>query len=149
MFAVALVQIIRFPAQCQATNEPIIATARLIQLGQVEISRHLPESQLKVDEIPTAVVRIVVYRDEFEEDWQQFIQHPVKRVLQKCPELQTINNPELEILDVWDRQFVNIKLEKNKASEAAVFIVTIRVKGADHKTLIDIHRGRRYLYRTS
>ena len=129
-------QIIRFPAQCQATNEPIIATARLIQLGQVEISRHLPESQLKVDEIPTAVVRIVVYRDEFEEDWQQFIQHPVKRVLQKCPELQTTNNPELEILDVWDRQFVNIKLEKNKASEAAVFIVTIRVKGADHKTLL-------------
>ena len=129
-------QVIRFPAQCQATMEPIIATARLIQLGQIEISRHLPESQLKVDEVQTSVIRVVVYRDETEADWPTFVQHPVKHVLQQCSELQTAVHPDLEILDVWDRQFVNMKLEKVKATESSIFIVTIRVKGVDQKTLM-------------
>ena len=129
-------QVIRFPAQCHATNEPIIATARLIQLGQIEISRHLPESQLRVEEVQTSVIRVVVYRDEFEDDWSAFVQHPVKHVLKNCAELQSTTHSDLEILDVWDRQFVNMKLEKVKATESSIFIVTIRVKGIEHKALL-------------
>ncbi len=124
-------EVLRFPARFNQTNEPIIATARLIQLGQLEVSRHLPTNQIKVEEIKTGVVRAVVYRDELvDQDWQQFVQHPVKYVISHCQHLQQ-EGQEIGIIDVWDRQFVSSKFDRKKPSEAEVFIVTFRLGGID------------------
>ena len=124
-------EVLRFPARFDHTNEPIIAIARLIQLGQIAVSRHLPATQLKVEEVKTCVARAVVYRDEIvEQDWAQFVNHPVKYIIHHCDSLQS-DGSEQGIMDVWDRQFVSAKFDRKKPSEAEMFIVTFRLSGID------------------
>ena len=124
-------EVLRFPARFNHTNEPIIATARFIQLGQLEVSRHLPTNQIKVEEIKTSVVRAVVFRDELvDQEWPQFLQHPVKYVIGHCRHLQQ-EGPDVGIIDVWDRQFVSHKFDRKKPIDAEIFIVTFRLGGVD------------------
>ena len=58
-------EILRFPATFVKTSEPIIISARLVQIGNVLVTRHLPDQLLSVDQVKTATIRLLVYRDEF------------------------------------------------------------------------------------
>ena len=96
-------ELITFPANCPDTGEPIILTAALLQLGQQKVTRHLPKNRTKIEEIQTEVVRVVVFRDQCNFNWGEFIQKPVKQVLasEMAAQLQ-----QDDIIDVWDRQFL-------------------------------------------
>ena len=129
-------EVLRCPARFDHTNEPIIATARLIQLGQLEVSRHLPPTQIKVEEVQTCVIRALVFRDEVvDQEWKTFVQHPVKYILAHCQSLQP-DDSESSILDVWDRQFVTGKFEKRKPIDAEIFIVTVRLNHGDIQVIL-------------
>ena len=133
-------EVLRFPARFNQTNEPIIATARLIQLGQLEVSRHLPNTQLKVEEVQTCVIRALVFKDEIvDHDWSQVVQHPVKYIIQNCNILAK-EGLDSCIVDVWDRQFVSFKYDRKKPSEADVFIVTFRLSGIQSSEVLP-HSG--------
>ena len=51
---------IRFPAQYADTDEPVIVTAALLQLGHQDVIRHKPDSCTRIEETSTAVLRILV-----------------------------------------------------------------------------------------
>ena len=138
-------QIIRFPATCNKTNEPMLISGRLIQIGSVEISRNEPSQKLKVEEEDTKVVRILAYRDEVESSmqWQDFVAQPVKHIIQMTPELQ--QGDQQIVLDVWDRQWVNSKLDKVRQTDAQIFIVTIRILSTDLQPLLS-KSGQQGLY---
>ena len=82
-------EVIRFPGRCTQTEEPILAAARLIQLGASEASRNEPVTKLKVDGTPNTVIRVLTFRDEWEGEWAQFIRNPVRQILQTLPELRS------------------------------------------------------------
>ena len=131
-------QVIQFPAKFEKSGEPLITRARLIQLGTAEVSRHVPQHLHCVDEVKTAVLRALVFRDELECSWEDFVQHPVKYILQHSSPLIGGSSPESNVLDVWDRQFVGLKLDKLPPKRAEIYIVSFRVTNIDVKTILDL-----------
>ena len=121
--------LVRFPAKFEKTGEPLLATARIVQLGCVEISRHLPMQQLKVDEVPNNVIRVLCFRDELPGEWTDFIGHPVKYIMDNTDSFSAQVGNESTVIDVWDRQFVNLRMERRQPKFADTFIVLIRVTG--------------------
>ena len=104
---------VRFPAKCERTGEAIILTAKMLQLGSDQVKRATPDAQVKVEEVVNQVLRTVSYRDELmHPEWKSFVTKPVKHVIEDVPCLQQIDGHS-PIIDVWDRQFLNEKLEKS------------------------------------
>ena len=67
-----LVEQLRFPAQFKGTNEPVLLQGSLLNLGPVPISRGSPSSGCKLDSLPTQTLRLYVYQDQWEGDWDDF-----------------------------------------------------------------------------
>lgn len=118
--------VLRFPCKCEKNGEPAIITARLIQIGCNEVTRHFPDNVQCVEEIPTSVVRAVLYRDEINDNWSDITDRPVKFVIQMLA-LPTDDEHAKAIMDVWDRQFLNLKMGKTKPKDSDMFIVSLRV----------------------
>ena len=116
-------EIIRFPAKCLQTDEPILLTAKLVQLGKLLVTRNTNSKAPKIEEVPNDVLKICVYRDELDMPWETFLSQPVKHVLQALPPLQT---PDC-ILDCWDRQHLSLKLSRTKPRDSEVYSFCIRV----------------------
>jgi len=131
-------EVMRFPGRCVTTAEPIITAARLIQIGAIPVSRNEPTHKLKVEETPNQVLRLLAFRDCWEGEWTQFTKNPVKSILHHLPDLQKQEAKENPILDLWDRQFVNLKLEKASPTYAQLFIVTIRVALTDIRPMLNL-----------
>ena len=120
-------EIIRFPAKYDQTGEPIIATAKLVQLGSSIVSRHFPQTQLRVEEVPNVAIRVLAFRDEIELDWPSFCEHPIKLILNAVPGLRGKNDSSENVLDIWDRQFLTLKMERVKIVDAEIYVAAFRV----------------------
>ena len=131
-------QVIQFPATFEKSGEPLITRARLIQLGNTEVSRHVPQHLHCVDEVQTAVLRALVFRDELECGWEDFVKHPVKYILQNSLPLVGGSGPDSNVLDVWDRQFVSLKLDKLPPKRAELYIVSFRVTNLEVTKILDL-----------
>ena len=117
-------EIIQFPAICSDTGDSMLVIGALIQLGQKGVSRNPPTNCSTIDEIPTSVVRSMVYRDQFsKQSWELFIKGPVK-ALMELEEFRMLSDGV--IIDVWDRQFVTKAFQKTKPENSELFIVSIR-----------------------
>lgn len=117
-------EVIQFPAICSDTGDSMLVLGALVQLGSKRVSRNPPANCSSIDEIPTSVVRTMVYRDQFNHmPWEKFVQGPVKAImdLEEFREL-----PEGAIIDVWDRQNVTKSYQKTKPAESDLFIVSFR-----------------------
>ena len=127
---------IRFPAQYAETDEPVIVTASLLQLGQQQVQRFVPESCAKIEEVATSVIRAMVYRDQYKDhEWNNFRDRPVKCLMEQ-PAFQQL--PKQAVIDVWDRQFVRKTFKKARAPEADIFIVALRVEQQFAPSLLEI-----------
>ena len=136
--------VLRFPCRCEKNGEPVIATARLIQIGCTEITRNYPEHVPSVYEIPTVVVRAVLYRDEVADNWNDITDRPVKHIIQML-ELPPDEDAQKSILDVWDRQYLTIKMGKSKPKDSDMFIVSLRLSSRAHSDVMQ-KSGSRGLY---
>ena len=127
---------IRFPAQYTDTDEPVIVTAALLQLGHQEVIRHKPDTCTRIEETTTSVLRILVYRDLYQEhEWSDFHSKPVKCIM----ELESFARmPSHSVIDVWDRQFLGKNFKKVKAAEADIFLVTIRIEQTQASTILNM-----------
>lgn len=127
-------QVIRFPASCAGTQEPMILTAALVQLGQQTITRALPADPTTIDQVDTAVVRAVLYRDQSTLAWQAISMKPVKALF----ELEHFSCLEKgDVLDVWDRQTLNKQFQRVKPEEADMFSVVMRVQASCFSRLME------------
>lgn len=127
---------IRFPARCEKTSEPVILAARVMQIGNIQVIRNAPAHVAVVEEVDTCVVRFLTYRDEMQEEWSEFIRRPVKQVMAACPELQPAANGTPRVIDCWDRQYLSLRLERQKPTDAEIFVVTFRLEGVDLAALL-------------
>ena len=117
---------IRFPAMCISTQEPLIASGYMYQLGSQEVVRHEPAVKLAIEEQPTEAMRCLVFKDQAGQFWDQIQQHPVKHVFQAEPLLASVENTS-PVIDVWDRQWVSKKFEKVRPASAEIFVFSFRM----------------------
>eukprot|EP00438_Fugacium_kawagutii_P004921 Skav217260 [mRNA] locus=scaffold47:1180518:1185328:+ [translate_table: standard] len=117
-------EIIRFPATCKSTGEPMLLTGALLQLGAKRVQRFVPTQVAQIQETSMTVLRVQVYRDQTVIPWDEISQRPVKTILGQ-PEFSQCR-PE-DIVDVWDRQFLNRKFQKTKAPDSDVFVFSVRI----------------------
>lgn len=127
---------LRFPAKCERTGEPVIISARILQIGNVAVVRTVSDQICQVEEVATVVIRMLTYRDELSYDWNKFLQQPVKTLLASFDDLQPKPNGQQVVIDCWDRQYVSLKLEKTRPIDAAMYIVTFRLEGVDLKSVL-------------
>ena len=122
---------IRFPARFEKTSEPILISAKLVQLGASLVSRIVPDQALKVDEVHTQVVRVVMFRDEIDKKWEAILDKPVKYLVSVVKMLQPNHEGTSTIMDVWDRQWLNDEMERTKPADASLFMASFRLECTD------------------
>eukprot|EP00435_Cladocopium_sp_Y103_P006454 s588_g2.t1 len=126
---------IRFPALCLSTQEPLIASGYLYQLGSLKVERQEPSVKLAVDERATEAIRCLVFRDQATL-WESMQSHPVKTIFSNEPLLQQDSQSEPVVIDVWDRQWVTKRFEKTKAASAELFAFSFRMLADKSNELI-------------
>ena len=130
-------ELVRLPAHCNRSGEPILLTAKLIQLGSSVVTRLIAPQIPRVEEVPNAVIKSLVYRDEMSpQGWDDFMKRPVKWLITHVPELSPEAADHAKVLDCWDRQTLSAKLERTPTNKAAVFVVTLRVMNTDVNALL-------------
>eukprot|EP00438_Fugacium_kawagutii_P003699 Skav209325 [mRNA] locus=scaffold724:316801:339675:- [translate_table: standard] len=125
----------RFPARCTQTNEPMIVSARLVNLGTLQIARSQPSQKMSVEESETFVLRITAFKDEMDQAWESFIQRPVKTILNELG-FTGGTDRETQIVDVWDRQWLTHKMGKSQSSSASLFAVNLRLANVSIRQLL-------------
>ena len=145
-------QLLRFPAQCATTGEPILVSAYVIQKGKKIIQRAIPNNLPKVDEVPVATIKILVFRDQLPMGWAEFCEAPVKHTIALVRCLQTCSTPGCDceqwhpsttqnaantepILDIWNRDFLTYGFKKTPAKEAQMFVCAVRVQATAFEKL--------------
>ena len=118
---------IRLPAMSVSTGEAMLISVAMLQLGSKQVKRHVAAESFALDEIQTRVLKVLIYRDEWPGAWANFSLHPVKAVFEHS--LMNLEEfPQSEhILDVWDRQPLDLKLSKAAVGQAEIFVFLVRV----------------------
>ena len=127
---------LRFPALCISTQEPLIASGYMYQLGAQQVTRHEPKTKLAIEERQTETVRCLVYKDQAGQFWEDLQSHPVKHIFQAEPLLHGQSDSSSPVIDVWDRQWVSKKYEKVRPANAEVFIFSFRMNAEPMEELI-------------
>ena len=133
---------VRFRAFFRATDEPILLSALLLQIGDKWVAKAVPQSTVNLDLAPSAVLRVAVYRDEWEGPWHLLVQKPIRALLEvvaplrtctrvgcKCDEWHGVAGPgdPPALLEVWARTFVSGTFKVIGPPEAAIFNAFVRV----------------------
>lgn len=133
---------VTIPCRCTLDQEPVLVDAFLVQIGAGLIEKTLGTSVVQIDSLEVVTLKIMVYRDELQGDWQEFCQSPIRclvsllPMLKKCshhpcdcsgwhnPEKLDIRDP---ILDVWRRQYLRSGCKPCPPEKADIFSVCVRI----------------------
>ena len=126
-------QVTKVPAKCLATNEPMIVSIAVLQIGAQQVVRNLPTNCLEVPEVSHQVIRVQIYKDQCKAKWEELIQKPVKHLLNMSPFTEVASSA---ILDVWDRQYMTARMMKVPVQEAQLFMVNLRVESEAVETIL-------------
>ena len=138
---------IRFPASYGPTAEPLLVSGALIQLGDVQIHRHLETCKFQAELAEVSVLKIVVIRDEFQLDWHEFVSSPVKMLMNIMPMLQLCRGRQCgstcvhfhapvgeeydsAVQEIWGRRFTNLEGKQVASKDAEIFQVFFRAIAA-------------------
>ena len=129
---------IRFPALCLVTQEPLIASGYLYQMGAQPAVRFEPSVKLAVEEHDTKTIRCLVFQDQAGQLWQDIQKQPVKGIFTQEPILAPKGQGEQSIvIDVWDRQWLSKRFEKLKPAVAEIFVFSFRMMAKHADELIN------------
>lgn len=126
----------RFPAICVKTEEPIIVSGYVYQLGALEVRRHEPAEKLAVEQIATEAVRCMVFRDQIGPLWDTMQKQPVKTIFGQERILQGSEETKSPIIDVWDSQWLTKRFEKAKPANTDMFAFTFRMASDRYEELL-------------
>eukprot|EP00435_Cladocopium_sp_Y103_P075686 s4_g62.t1 len=149
-------QLVQFPAHYSDTNEPILVTAAMLQIGSKPVMRFRPESCVKVDEIETQVVRILAYRDQIKTEWAHMLEGPAAAaVLDLSGKDGVFSEPRTDSGRMPDPSYRVIWLPRRSFAEAALLNQTttqaswlvrngerfgLRVREEDAESVHQMHR---------
>lgn len=138
-----LVPAIRFPAMFKKTQEPIIISGFMYQLGKHQVIRHEPQEKLAIDYVQAEAIRCLVFRDQAGPLWEKMGGHPVRAIFDAEPMLTSKNDEgQNVVIDVWDRQWYSKRFEKTKEQSADLFAFSFRVIATEVDTLLETSGSR-------
>ena len=144
---------VMIPCMCVANSEPLLVEATLVQLGQGFIEKHVASAAVELDNLDVVSLKMMVYRDEFSGQWEDFVSAPIKHlvlllpILRKCMtencqcdswhnhEKLAVKDP---IMDVWRRQFLSGAFKPTKSEKAEIFSVCLRVPAVLLKLILPL-----------
>ena len=130
------------PCRCMIDNEPVLVDAVLVQVGTGHVEKVSGNALLAVDTPEVVTLKILVYKDELQGDWDEFCQSPIKCLVGLLPMLKRCftencqcegwHNPEQlplrdPIIDVWRRQFLRQGFKPCPPAQADMFSVCLRI----------------------
>ena len=142
--------LLRFPVGCTSTQEPMLINSVLIQKGAIDVVRNRPEQPPQVQEAATQVYKLMLYKDEHNDEWPKVIQAPIRFLFDlmpqlhpctkadcTCPKPHAIMSEAAEpVLDVWNRDWLNAKFQKVPPREAAIFACHLRTLASAGSVII-------------
>ena len=135
---------LRFAAMFGPTNEPILIDGSLIQLGDRTICKVEDKEKLELSTVPTTVLRLTIFKDQWPDSWDTFCEAPVKALIarfqilaycrgRKCGDGCKKYHPPVDaefdsvIADVWNRSWMSFRGKRMTPKEADLFQVSFRV----------------------
>jgi hypothetical protein len=135
---------ISFAAKYIGTGEPVLIFGALKNLGDIQINQHIPGKCEQPAVISMQVIKIQVFRDEFQGSWPHLAQAPVRTLCMAVPQLQLCQGKECGsdcqkshaavdeewdsvLLEIWSRSFSKLEGGKAPAADAQIFGVFIRI----------------------
>lgn len=130
------------PARCSINNEPLLLEALLVQLGGIQVTRAISPAPVLIDTVQVTTLKIVVYKDEVTQDWEEVTNAPMRYIIRHIPLLKLCkqqnctcqhwhNTEKVEateaIVDVWRRQFLRAGYKPEPVASSTIFSVCIRV----------------------
>ena len=130
------------PCVCLANNEPLLTEAFVVQLETGFVEKQVVNAAISLDQLDVVTMKIMVYRDEFPGEWDDFTAAPIKHlvkifpILKRCEldacECGSWHNPDQvplkePIMDVWRRQYLTAGFKQAKSTKADIFSVCLRV----------------------
>ena len=136
-------QNVMVPATYRGTDEPVILSCSMLQLGDVNVQERNVAAP-EIGTLPTKVIRLQVYRDEWAGAWAEFPKHPVKSLVTTIEALQLCRDPgcsqcgkyhaaveengvESALVDVWGWRWTGSDGRKAISSEAISFSFFVRI----------------------
>ena len=80
---------VRFRAFVRTTDEPILLSALLLQIGDKWVSKAAPPASVNLEVTPSDVLRVAVYRDEWQGAWDLLVQKPIRAIIEVVGQLRT------------------------------------------------------------
>ena len=144
-----------FTATYKGTGEPVLIFGAFKSLGDQKISLHIPGNTHKPELIATQVIKVQVFRDEFEGSWAALAASPVKVLCQtvplltlchgqscgsECPKSHAAIDEHLDtiLMEVWSRTFTKIDGGRAAAQDSTLFWVFFRIPQSIVKNLLQI-----------
>eukprot|EP00438_Fugacium_kawagutii_P005625 Skav235143 [mRNA] locus=scaffold1072:54894:59036:- [translate_table: standard] len=141
----ATIASMRFPVTYRPTKDPLLVSGCLLQLGDLEIKRHVSEDPTEdMDVTTTRVLKLQIYRDELPAEWNAIVDSPIRVLIQKVPMLRlcqvlhckhdcghfhaSVEEPLDNVLyEIWGRRFQTMEGRISPAGQAEVFQAFLRV----------------------
>ena len=130
------------PCRCTVNNEPVLADAIMVQVGQGLVEKAVGPTVVTVDTPDVVTLKVLVYKDELKIEWGEFCQSPIKCLVSLLPKLKRCLAPDCQcpgwhnaeqlpirdpILDVWRRQFLRQGFKPCPPDQAEFFSVCLRI----------------------
>lgn len=155
-------QKVTFPVACRANDEPMIVTGFLFQLGAIKVCRADATAKHSIKAIDSCVVKVLLYRDQIQESWDNIVADPMKAIEDRLPILQTCADPGCQglcecwhvgltgdltepILERWGKQWLSTGFQFVQPSVADIFAIHIRLPLA-LQTQIHTYSGQSGVY---
>eukprot|EP00438_Fugacium_kawagutii_P026491 Skav202802 [mRNA] locus=scaffold326:834611:838825:- [translate_table: standard] len=137
-------QVVQFPVLMRTTEEPMLVTGYLYNLGAIEVKKAVPAKAVAVRSVASCVLKILLYRDQCQLEWRQVAAQPMKAIITLLPILQKCQNEECEglcelwhpgekcdlqdpLIEVWSRQWLDQRFNFTSAADSDIFSVHVRV----------------------
>eukprot|EP00438_Fugacium_kawagutii_P025923 Skav202342 [mRNA] locus=scaffold2638:36667:46016:- [translate_table: standard] len=147
-------QKIMFPAYCPGTEEHMVLLGYILQLGDGKVSRCKVGSSSKPEVVNTGVIKFQVYKDEFNGNWAQFTQSPIKTLVQMMDSLQLCRGKNCGadclkfhaaieeqvdgvIFEVWARSYYDEKGAKAQPTQATCFTTFLRTPASAIRAILE------------
>eukprot|EP00438_Fugacium_kawagutii_P015809 Skav206885 [mRNA] locus=scaffold3287:68732:72739:+ [translate_table: standard] len=147
------------PAYCPGTGEHTLIFGWILQLGDLKVFRSQRKKITTPEIVKTCVIKLQVYKDQYDGDWVRFAQAPIRSLVTQMDALKLCDgkacgadcprfHPGLDesidnvLFEVWARSFFNDKGARCEQAQAISFSVFVRVPdGACHGILVGTPGG--------
>jgi len=142
---------ITVPCRCTVNSEPVLAEAVIVQVGSGLVEKAAGGEILDVDTPEVVTLKLLVYKDELQLDWEEFCRSPIKCLVSLLPMLKRCEMQDCgcscwhnveqlpirdPILDVWRRQFLRQGFKPCPPAQAEFFSVCMRIPQCLLETLL-------------